>query len=88
MTSTISPALNAAEFATSVADDRTIRLPDDIAARLLTGQDVRILLTWSTPEVEYDYGTDEEWAQMGAYMMAKGYEDDEADEDRHDLPSG
>jgi hypothetical protein len=78
-------SMYAVEFQAQVSADRTIRLPDDLTVRVPPGKDVRVLVLWQEPAVQYEEGTDEEWAKLGALMMAKGYEEDPVDEDYDDL---
>lgn len=79
-----SASLNAIQFQALVQADRTIRVPDEVAARIPVGEGVRVLLLWE-PSVEYSEWTDEEWAKLGAHMMAKGYEEDPVNENYDDL---
>jgi len=68
--------MQAAEFQAQVGADHTIRLPDELAARVPAGKDLRVLLLWPDPVVPYEFGTDEEWAQLGAHEMARTADDE------------
>jgi hypothetical protein len=55
--------MKAIEFGTRVEENQTLSLPADVAAQLLPGQAIRVLLLVN--EVDEDDEEDRAWARMG-----------------------
>jgi hypothetical protein len=69
------------EFEARLTADRTLLLPDKVAAQLAPGQTVRVVLL-----VDERTEEDREWAQMAAQEFLRGYAESDAIYD--DLPGG
>ena len=68
------------EFEARLNDDRTLTVPPEVAARLLPGQQVRVLLLADDSEEERD------WVRMATEQFLKGY--DESDSIYDELSGG
>ena len=72
----------AAEFQTKVEPGHKITLPDDLAKQFPAGTSVRVLVLQPVQTNEYEFGTNEDWADVGALLLAEASKDDEWDNDQ------
>ncbi len=73
-------AMKALEFQTQINPDRTLTLPDELAAQVQPEQAVRVILLIAESTEEQD------WAQLTTEQFVNGYAESDAIYD--DLPAG
>lgn len=72
--------VKALEFEATLNEDRTLTVPPEVAARLLPGRRLRVLLLVDDADEERD------WVRMATEEFLKGY--DESDAIYDELPGG
>jgi len=76
---------NAVEFTTTIGPDRTIQLPEGLAAGLPTDCRLRVSVTWEKGPVVYADWTDEEWCLANRESLKRAELEDPITEDYSDL---
>ena len=73
--------MNAIGFRSQVGEDLNLKIPDDIAAQLSVGQEVRVIL------MVRDDDDEQAWAAFTAEQFLAGYDPSDAIYDEPDVPA-